>query len=97
MTINDLIFSPMSDIGVNDETIVKEHDELIDSGNYTRATNYLNSENYDKGARASFFNGLIDKTVALSNQLINNPTLVDEIYGSEEPINEEINWWFQPY
>lgn len=96
MTIDDLKFEPMSDMGVNDENVVKEHDELIESGNYTEATKYLNNKNYKKGARASFFNGLTGRTSTLGDQLINNPARVDEVYSNSEPVNSTDTWWFQP-
>lgn len=96
MTIDDLKFEPMSDMGVNDESIVREHDELIESGNYTEATKYLNNKSYNKGARASFFNGLTGKVSALGNQLINNPAQADEIYNNSEPVNDKNTWWLKP-
>ena len=96
MTIDDLKFEPMSNIGVNDESIVREHDELIESGNYTDATKYLNNKNFNKGARASFFNALTSKVSALSNQLINNPIQIDETYNETEPSNDTNTWWLKP-
>lgn len=96
MIIDELIFEPISDLDTNDKKVVDKHNTLIDSGSYNDATEYLNSNNYDKGMRSELFNNIANKVSLLGNYIINNPIKSDEIYSETEPIDSESNWWIQP-
>lgn len=98
MQIEELKFKPLSDMGANDKDVIDTHAVLINEGEYTEATNYLNEENYDKGARASFFNELTERMNILGTYISNKEYSVDEIYLSDEPTEDvdKKTWWLQP-
>lgn len=96
MQIEELKFKPLSDIGANDKEIVGTHATFIEEGKYTDATNYLDNENYDKGARASFFNELSERINVLGTNILNNEYTIDETYSSSKPVDtEQKTWWLQ--
>jgi len=98
MQIEELKFKPLSDMGANDRDVIDTHAALINEGKYTEATNYLDEENYDKGARASFFNELAERINILGTHILNNEYSLDEIYLSDEPTEDadKKTWWLQP-
>ena len=103
MVERDIVFEPHNDMSADDIEIVKQHNNLINEGNYSDATTLLDNNNYQGGFRASLFNSIQNKIHQLQEYLLN--TFVaneDEYYSHEEPdINfmEQHNYkfWCQIY
>lgn len=103
MVIQDFSFTPLSDTGVEDIEIINEHKKLTNDGKYSEATEYLNTQNFNKGFRASLFNEIQNKIRKLQLYLLNEFVAApDEYFSDEEPAVEfmETNGythWLQIY
>lgn len=103
MELKDVVFSPHNDMSAEDIEIVNRHKNLINTGNYSDATTLLDSNDYQKGFRASLFNSIQNKIRSVQEYLLNSFVANDEEYYSyTEPtieFMEENNykWWIQPY
>ena len=101
--IENYTFVPRNDMGISDNEIVKEHNDLIKEGKYAKAVALLNTNSYNKGFRASLFTSIESKLQDLGLYLLN--TFVaneDEYYSLTEPTTEFMNengytFWIQPY
>jgi len=97
MNIDDLRFTPHSDMSVDDVEIVNEHSNLVNTGNFDDATALLNDNNYSKGFRASIFNGIQNKIRTVQEYLKEKEvTEKNEVISSTEPTTEE-QFWLQDY
>lgn len=103
MNINDMIFEPYNDMGIDDIKIVTQHKNLISEKKYSDATTLLNDSNYKKGIRASLLNSTQNKIRKLQEYLLNEFVAEnDEYYSFEEPDIDFMNkngykFWVQPY
>lgn len=85
MTKQDITFVPVSDVALSDIEILNQHKALVDSNNYTQATTLLNNSGYNKGVRASFINGIINKIQSIGLYLLNLTADPEEYYSIEQP------------
>lgn len=102
MVEQDFQFVPVSDASLSDMPTVEQHKNLINAGRYTDATNLLESENYQKGFRASLFNTLKNRLQIIATYLLNLTAESDEYYSLTEPdtewmIENEKKYWIQPF
>ena len=103
MEQKDIVFEPHNDMSAEDMEIVKQHQNLINAGNYSDATTLLDNNDYQKGFRASLFNSIQNRLRSVQEYLLNQFVAEDdEYYSYEEPtaeFMEENNyiWWIQPY
>lgn len=101
MTLKDIIFEPHNDMSAEDKGIVTEHNNLIKQENYDDATSLLNNNDYKKGFRASLFNSIQNKLLALEIYLLNEYVAEsDEFYSITEPTEEQMEgktFWMQIY
>ncbi len=85
MTKQDISFVPVSDVALSDMEIISQHKNLIDDKNYGGATALLNNAGYEKGVRASFINGIINKIQTLGLYLLNLTANPEDYYSIEQP------------
>ena len=85
MTKQDFSFVPVSDVALSDVEILNRHKELINQNNYDEATTLLNNSSYEKGVRASFINGIVNKIVKIGLYLLNLTANPEEYYSIEQP------------
>lgn len=101
MNITDIAFKPHNDTGLDDKSIAQQHGTLINNGNYGDATALLETNNFQKGMRASIFNVIETKMNALAVYLLNEfVASEDELYSLTEPTDEQLgnrHFWIQPY
>lgn len=100
MTENDLKFIPHSDMSIEDQTIVNEHQNLIKNNQLSDATTLLENNNYNKGFRASLFNNMQDKVHMIQEYLLNKEVveyIPDEVVSDTEPVNSESVFWLADY
>lgn len=103
MELNDLKFTPHSDIGAKEIDIIKQQEQLIQNGNYSDATTLLDNENVDKGVRASFLNSIQNKVRNLQLYMLNEAEQKQDTYYSDtEPSMDfmdenEYLFWSQPF
>ncbi len=101
MELKDVVFSPHNDMSAEDTEIVTQHKNLIDTGSYSDATTLLDSNNYQKGFRASLFNSIQNKIRTVQEYLLNEfAANDDEYYSYTEPTDEQMEgktWWIQLY
>ena len=97
MTIEDLNFTPHSDMDANDIDIVTQHKNLIKNNDLDGATALLDNNNYQKGVRASFFNNMQEKIKIIQNYLLTKEKPEsDEIFSETEPSGDK-EFWIKPY
>ena len=89
MTKQDFSFVPVSDVALSDVELLNQHKALIDGNNYSQATTILNNAGYEKGVRASFINGIINKIQRLGLYLLNSTADPEDYYSIEQP---DPNW-----
>lgn len=103
MEEKDIIFVPHSDVGTNDIEIVNQHKNLINEGKYSDATALLESECFNKGARASLLNSMQNKIRQLQLYFLNefNPdkdSYISDVEPDEDFMNEHgYIHWLQPW
>lgn len=103
MEINELNFTPHSDVGANEIDIVNQHKNLINEGKFSDATTLLDNENFEKGVRASLLNSIQNKIRKLQLYLLNEFVAEkDEYFSLEEPnltFMEENGYkhWLKPW
>ena len=102
MTESDFIFVPLSDVTLSDMHIVERHKELIESDKYSDAVSLLDSNDYQKGYRASLFNSMRNKLMLISTYLLNLTAESDEYYSLTEPDQVFMQengkkYWIQPF
>ena len=98
MTAEDLRFIPHSDMSVDGKEIVNQHQNLINTNKFSDATTLLNSNNYNKGFRASLFNNMQDKVRMIQEYLLTKEEEIpEEIISSMEPVNSEAQFWLADY
>lgn len=101
MNEKEIRFTPHNDLHPNDLELVEQHKKLIKNNKFSDAVSVLDSNNYQKGFRASLFNEIENKVrqiqIYLLNKYIAEP---DELYSLEEPSEDEMSgktYWIQPY
>ena len=100
MTENNLKFTPHSDMSIDDQTIVNEHQNLIKNNKFSDATALLENNNYNKGFRASLFNNMQNKIHMIQEYLLNKEDIEntpDEVVSNTEPTNSESVFWLLDY
>lgn len=85
MIKQDFSFVPVSDVALSDLEILNQHKNLVDSKNYDEATALLNNSGYEKGLRASFINGIVNKVQRIGLYLLNLIADPEEYYSIEQP------------
>lgn len=97
MTVDDLKFTPHSDMSVDDIEIVNEHSNLISNNQFDDATALLNDNNYSKGIRASIFNGIQNKIRIVQEHLKEKEVAEkNEVISTTEPTGN-VPFWLQDY
>lgn len=101
MNISAFAFKPHSDMDVENQGIVLQHNRKIKEKKYGDAVAALDKNNYKSGFRASLFNGIQNKIrnfqIYLLNEFNAEP---DELYSLTEPAPEQMRgkkFWIQPY
>lgn len=100
LELQDIVFAPHNDTGADDIDVLQEHQNLINNNQYSDATNYLDTKNYQKGFRASLFNSIEEKIGKIQVYLLNKIDDPECYYSITEPSKEEMadkKWWMQPY
>ncbi len=98
MTTNDIRFIPHSDMSIDGQAIVNQHQNLIKNNEFGDAITLLNNKNYKEGFRASLFNTMQDKVrMILEYLLTKNEETQEEIISKTEPINSEAQFWLADY
>ena len=85
MTKQDFSFVPVSDVALSDVELLNQHKALINGNNYSQATTLLNNASYEKGVRASFINGIVNKVQNIGLYLLNLTADPEEYYSIEQP------------
>ncbi len=81
-----ITFVPHSDVGAFDLETVNKHKNLIDDGNYSDATNLLETKGFNKGVRASLLNSMQNKLRNLQLYFLNQYVAEkDEYFSNTEP------------
>lgn len=98
MTTEDLRFIPHSDMSIDGQTIVNQHQNLININKFSDATALLNNNDYDKGFRASLFNNMQNKVRMIQEYLLTKEAeSSEEIISSTEPIGSDMQFWLADY
>ena len=98
MTIENLRFTPHSDMSIDGQAIVNQHQNLIKNNQLSDATTLLNNNNYNKGFRASLFNNMQDKVRMIQEYLLTKEEEVkEEEISPTEPTNSEAQFWLVDY
>ena len=100
MDNTDIIFTPHSDMSLDNSTVVAQHKTLIDNSNYSDATTLLNNNNYSDGFRASIFNLMEAKIQKIQLYLLNKFADPEDFYSVEEPTVAQMEgktYWKQLY
>lgn len=98
MTIDDLKFTPHSDMSIDDADLVNDYVTLINNGNFDDATALLESKGYEKGFRASIFNEIQNRIRTVQEYLrTKERTESEEIISSTEPNDSDKQFWIQDY
>lgn len=85
--------------GVDEEALWKQHENLINEGNYSDATALIKNNNLD-GVTASLFNSYEEKLDRLERYLQTKEFYDPYVYSSEEPDAAEMEGkmiWQQEY
>ena len=85
MIKQDFSFVPVSDVALSDVDILNQHKALVEKDNYSAATALLNNSSYEKGIRASFINGIVNKVQRIGLYLLNLTADPEEYYSIEQP------------
>lgn len=89
MKYQDIVFTPYSDIGVNERDSINKHQEHINSNNYNGAASVANKTG--KGFTASFFNAIRDRIRSFETFLLNKFVAEPgEYYSYNDPNEEEM-------
>lgn len=98
MNTEDLKFTPHSDMSIEDTELINEYVTLINNGNFDDATALLESNGYDKGFRASIFNGIQNRIRTIQEYLLNKGDAEgDEVISSTEPSDSNKQFWMKDY
>lgn len=98
MTKVDIKFIPHSDMSIDNQTIVNQHQNLIKNNQFSDATALLDNQNYNKGFRASLFNNMQDKVRMIQEYLLTKEDgSSDEIYSDVEPTDSDVVFWIVDY
>lgn len=98
MDKQDLFFTPHSDMSIDDTELVNEYVTLINNGKFDDATALLNSKGYNKGFRASIFNGIQNKIKIVQEYLYEKGKVEsNEIITDTEPSNSDKQFWMLDY
>ena len=103
MTKNDLVFVPHNDINGDKISLVEQHNNLIETKNYSSATALLDNNNISEGVRALFLNKLQNKIRTIQLYLLNEFVANDDEYFSDtEPdttfmVENGYTHWLKPY
>lgn len=100
MTKDDLIYVPHNFPELKNEELLIQHNNLLDSNQYSSATDLLNQNTQIEGFRAGIFNTIEEKIVFTEAHL--ETKIKDELflYKETEPTNEEMSEkinWSQPF
>lgn len=99
MTLDDLTFTPCSDMEIEDVPIVNEHNNLIKENKFSDANTLLKTTQYKKGIIASLFNCMEEKIRNIQVYLLNKQAAPDELYSYTEPTPEQMEgklFWIKP-
>ena len=102
MTESDYKFVPVSDACISEMTIVEQHNNLIKAGKFSDAARLLENKDVQFGFRASLFNTLRNRMMAIATHLLNVTAEPDEYYSLTEPDAEFMQangkkYWIQPF
>ena len=98
MTIDDIKFRPHSDMNIDGQEIVNQHQKLINNNRFSDATALLNNNNYQNGFRASLFNTMQYKVHLIQEHLLTKAKDdSDEVISSTEPVNSDMQFWLADY
>lgn len=89
MEYQDIVFTPYSDTGANDISIINEHKNLISQNKFNDAVTA--AKQLGNGFTASFFNGLRARLRAIEVFILNEFIAENgEYYSYNEPNEEEM-------
>lgn len=98
MTTEDLKFTPHSDMSIDDTDLVNEYVTLINNGKFDDATALLESKGYEKGFRASIFNGIQNRIRTVQEYLrTKERTESNEVISDTEPSDSDKQFWMLDY
>lgn len=100
MTKEDLIYIPHNFPELKNEELLNQHKNMLDSNQYSSATNLLNQNPQIEGFRAGIFNTIEEKIVFTEAHLETKTKDEFFLYKETEPTNDEMNEkiiWSQPY
>ncbi len=84
MDKSELYFKPHSDAGGDEIDVINQHKKLVDNGQFEEATALLETEQFDKGVRASLLNSIQNKIRKLQLYLLNEFSPNQNVYYSDE-------------
>lgn len=87
MKYEDILFEPLSDIGVNEKEELETHNKKINNGNYNDAASV--TEITGKGFTASLFNSIRNKIRVIELMILNEFVADEGEYFSYNAPNEE--------
>lgn len=90
---------PISELGLDEEELLRKYMELIHAHHFSSAIEQLNLDKCEKGIRASLFNKLKNKMLELEAYLLNLTAEPDVLYSVAEPTAEEMEgkkYWVKP-
>lgn len=100
MTKDDLIYIPHNFPELRYEELLNQHKNMLNSNQYSSATNLLNQNPQIEGFRADIFNTIEGKIVFVEAHLEQKTKDEFFLYKETEPTNDEIGEkviWAQPY
>lgn len=90
---------PLSDLGIEDESMLEDYNIKVKSNKYSDAVKLLDEKKCNKGIRASILNSIKQSILNLEVYLLNLTADADTIYSLTEPTAEQMQgklYWIKP-
>lgn len=91
--------TPISDIDVDDLSLIETYKEKINENNFTDAVKILDDASFEKGIRASIVDKIRTSILVLETAILNLTADDDTYYSVDVPTDEQMNgkkFWVRP-
>lgn len=91
--------TPISDIDIDDLSLIETYKEKINENSFTDAVKILDDVSFDKGIRASIVDKIRTSILSLEAAILNLTADDDTYYSVDVPTDEQMNgkkFWVRP-
>ena len=86
LTTDDIIFTPLSDIGANEIASIEEHKQLLNNESFDgEALTACLEKVGNKSINASLFNLMQERIYKLGNYVVNQTPIQYEVFSEKDP------------